>query len=55
MREYVIWGKDNEKAEVARLYPPHLIKSMEHAVKIMEQLKALGCTDMRVQVIDFSD
>jgi len=57
MKEFVIWGKENSRAEheIVLVSGEAGIKSMAQAEKTIEKLKEYGCTDMRVQVIDFSN
>jgi hypothetical protein len=57
MKEFVIWGKENNQVEheTVLVSGEAGIKSMEHAKKTIEKLKDFGCVKMRVQVIDFDD
>ena len=55
-KEYIIWGKQNAQAEYERVLVCEQagIQSMDHAQKVIIKLESMGCVDMRVQVIDFS-
>ena len=55
-KEYIIWGKENAQAEYERVLVCEQagIQSMDHAQKVIIKLESMGCVDMRVQVIDFS-
>jgi hypothetical protein len=55
-KEYIIWGKENAQAEYERVLVCEQagIQSMDHAKKVIIKLESMGCVDMRVQVIDFS-
>jgi len=55
MKEYVIWGKENDTVEHERVLVDDGLKSMNHAMETIETLKQWGCIDMRIQVIDFDD
>lgn len=55
-KEYIIWGKENAQAEYERVLVCEQagIQSMDHAQKVIAKLATMGCLDMRVQIIDFS-
>ena len=55
-KEYIIWGKENAQAEYERVLVCEQagIQSIAHAQKVIIKLESMGCVDMRVQVIDFS-
>lgn len=55
-KEYIIWGKENAQAEYENVLVCEKagIQSMDHAQKVIAKLETMGCIDMRVQVIDFS-
>ena len=56
MKEFIIWGKENDQAQHERVLVCEQagIQSMEQAHKVIAKLETMGCIDMRVQVIDFS-
>ena len=55
-KEYIIWGKENARAEYENVLVCEQagIQSMDHAKKVISKLESMGCVDMRIQVIDFS-
>ena len=55
-KEYIIWGKENAQAEYENVLVCEQagIQSMDHAKKVISKLESMGCVDMRIQVIDFS-
>lgn len=54
MKEYIIWGKENDQAQhETLLVSEHAgIKTMDKARETVEVLKSLGCIDVRIQVFD---
>ena len=55
-KEYIIWGKENAQAEYENVLVCEKagIQSMDHAQNVIIKLESMGCVNMRVQVIDFS-
>ena len=57
MKEYVIWGKENDSAQhETLLVSEHAgIKTLDKAKETVEILQSLGCTDIRIQVFDIEE
>lgn len=53
MKEYIIWGKQSaDLPEQVLLSEKFGIKDNIEARHLVTQLKNIGCTDIRVQIID---
>ena len=56
MKEYIIWGKENDQAQYEALLVSEQagIKTMKQAQDTVKKLEGLGCVDVRIQVFDFT-